>query len=149
MPWCSILVQSVAEHQSIWQNMGGGRGWAAVGGIRGKAMAYAQSTVTANPRDCCRGLLRDSMPMGLKAIYFQPNPGSLPDILFGDGPLIVPIQHVHHAHLLQRDGGKLADGDVDDGPFEPCGDVAENRPRRFGRYIDDKFLDGVIEAGQQ
>src|SRR2546427_6210372 len=67
-------------------------------------------TEKANPISSQGRLSRNLRPN-----FAHTDPGGLPDILFGDGPLVVPIQHVHHAHLFQCDRRKLADGDVDDG----------------------------------
>ena len=66
----------------------------------------------------------------------RPNAPSLPQILLRRFPLVVPIQHMHHAYLLQRLRRELAYRDVDNGPVHAGGYGAENGARRFGRHID-------------
>ena len=47
---------------------------------------------------------------------------------------------------LDRDGGKLADRNVDDGAADAVGDGLEDRARRLGGYINDVVMDGESRA---
>src|SRR5580700_5413229 len=72
-----------------------------------------------------------------------------PDVLFRGLPLIVPVQHMYHADLLQSHRGKLTDRYINDGPSEARGDTAEDGAGRPGSHVYDISLERIIQARQQ